>query len=392
MDPFTHTFVGLAAARAGLEKLSPFATTVCVLAANSPDSDIIVGLTTDRWNYLHHHRGISHSIVGVIALAIIVPSIVWVAERGWCQLRCRQSATRYRGLLLASLIATATHPLLDWTNNYGVRPLLPWSSRWFYGDLAFIVDPLILLLVGGAAFLAYSNSRPKIVLWAVLATAFVALSFIVGARRDPTLTGVTVARVMLLAGVLALLVVRSFGFSRGRERIFATAALSLVVLYCGVLALAHHEALNSAEGIANRTASQMHERVLRVAAMPTLANPSRWFCVLETDRAFYRFPVKLGAGSAASLPRVVDGYQADMPEAIERYEKPNERTGQLVAVAVQDRRAGVLLDFARFPIAHVPDEDCITQTIVQFADLRYTKPGAGRATFSLNVPIECASK
>ena len=89
---------------------------------------------------------------------------------------------------------------------------------------------------------------------------------------------------------------------------------------------------------------------------------------------------------------MVDGYQADMPEAIERYEKPNERAGQLVAVAVQDRRAGVLLDFARFPIAHVPDEDCITQTIVQFADLRYTKPGAGRATFSLNVPIECASK
>ncbi|HEV8587414.1 MAG TPA: metal-dependent hydrolase, partial [Pyrinomonadaceae bacterium] len=87
MDPFTHTFVGLAAAKAGLEKLSPFATTVCVLAANSPDSDVIVGLTTDRWNYLHHHRGISHSIVGVLALAIIVPSIVWVAERGWCQLR-----------------------------------------------------------------------------------------------------------------------------------------------------------------------------------------------------------------------------------------------------------------------------------------------------------------
>ncbi|HEV8589324.1 MAG TPA: hypothetical protein VGQ72_10650, partial [Pyrinomonadaceae bacterium] len=190
----------------------------------------------------------------------------------------------------------------------------------------------------------------------------------------------------------ALLLVRSFGFSRGRERIIATFALALVVIYCGVLALAHREALNSAKWIANRTASQMNERVLRVAAMPTLANPSRWFCVLETDRAFYRFSVGLGAGSASDPPQVVDGYQTDAPEAIERYEKPNERAAQLLAVAEQDRRAGILLDFARFPIAHVPDEDCITQTIVQFADLRYTKPGAGRATFSLNVPIECASK
>ena len=392
MDPFTHTFVGLAAAKAGLERVSPLATTLCVLAANSPDSDIIVGLTTDRWNYLHHHRGISHSIVGVVALAIFVPSIVWVAERGWCQLRCRQSATRYRGLLLASLIATATHPLLDWTNNYGVRPLLPWSGRWFYGDLAFIVDPLILLLVGGAAFLAYSNSGPKIVLWAVLATAFVALSFIVGARRDPNLTGAGDARVILLVGVLVLLLVRSFGFSRGRENIIATAALALVVIYCGALAFAQRNALSSAKSVAERTASQMNERVLRVAAMPTLANPSRWFCVSETDRAFYRFSVRLGVGSAVGPAQVVDGFQTDAPEAIERYEKPDERAVQLVAVAAQDRRAGILLGFARFPIAHVAEEDCITQTIVQIADLRYTKPGTGRATFSLNVPVECASK
>ena len=83
MDPFTHTLVGLTAAKTGLERLSPLATTVCVLAANSPDSDLVVGLTTDRWGYLHHHRGITHSIVGVITLAVIVPTLVWLAERGW---------------------------------------------------------------------------------------------------------------------------------------------------------------------------------------------------------------------------------------------------------------------------------------------------------------------
>ncbi len=90
---------------------------------------------------------------------------------------------------------------MDWTNNYGVRPFLPWSSRWFYGDLVFIVDPYILLLIGGAAFLATRRGWPKMVLWALLATAFVALTFLVASRPDPSLAGINIARVVLLVGV-----------------------------------------------------------------------------------------------------------------------------------------------------------------------------------------------
>jgi hypothetical protein len=89
---------------------------------------------------------------------------------------------------------------------------------------------------------------------------------------------------------------------------------------------------------------------------------------------------------------VVDGYQTDAFEKIERYEKPTNQAPALAAVAAQDPRARILLDFARFPIARVPVQDCVSQTIVQFSDLRYTKPGSGRGTFSLNVPVECASK
>jgi len=392
MDPFTHTLVGLTAAKAGLEKLSPLATTVCVLAANSPDSDIVVGLTTDRWNYLHHHRGITHSIVGVIALAVIVPTLVWLVDRGWARFGKRRAKSRYRALLLASAIATATHPLMDWTNNYGVRPFLPWSGRWFYGDLVFIVDPFILLLAGGAAFLATSNRWPGIVLWALLGAGFVTLSFIVGGRRDPGLEGASVARFVLLFGVMVLVTVRVIGIARGRERIIAAGALALIVCYWSGLAVAHGRALQNAQSVANRLAGQSHESLLRVVAMPTLANPARWFCVAETDRAIYRFAVKLGASSSENSLQVVDGYQTDAPEAIERYEKPIDESASLTAVASQDRRARIFLDFARFPIAHVAEQDCVSQTIVQFSDLRYTKPGSGRGTFSLNVPVDCASK
>lgn len=392
MDPFTHTLVGLTAAKAGLERFGPLATTVCLLAANSPDSDIVVGLTTDRWNYLHHHRGLTHSIIGVIALALIVPTLVWLVEVGWATFRKRQARSRYRALLLVSAIVTATHPLMDWTNNYGVRPLLPWSGRWFYGDLVFIVDPFILLLVGGAAFLATSNRWPKIVLWALLGAAFVTLTFIVGGRRDPGLEGAAVARFVLLFGVAVLVSIRVIGLARGRERLIAVSALLLVFCYWSGLALAHGSALNAATLVADRAASQFNERVSRVVAMPTLANPTRWFCVAETDQAIYRFPVKLGNTSSANSLQIVDGYQTDAPDGVERYEKPTNQSAPLVAVASQDRRARILLDFARFPMAHVAEQDCVSQTIVQFSDLRYTKPGAGRGTFSLNVPVECASK
>ena len=390
MDPFTHTLVGLTAAKAGLDRLSPWATTVCVLAANSPDSDIIVGLTTDRWNYLHHHRGITHSIVGVITLALVVPTLVFAIERGWAAVRHRQPKTCYRGLLIASAIVTATHPLMDWTNNYGVRPFLPWSGRWFYGDLVFIVDPYIWLIVGGAAFLATSKRWPKIALWSLIAAVVVSSSFVAGARPDAGVVSLQVVRIVLLSGVATLAFVRIVGLAKGRERRIAATALCAIAVYWAGLALLHRAAYANANELAQRVASVSKEQVLRVAAMPTLANPLRWACVAETDKAVYRFSIKLG--SAETTPAVVDGYSAQAADAVKRYAKPNGRDAGLISEASEDRRAQILLGFARFPIARVQDDNCVSRTLVQFADLRYTEPGSGRGTFSLNVPVECPSK
>jgi len=35
----------------------------------------------------------------------------------------------------------------------------------------------------------------------------------------------------------------------------------------------------------------------------------------------------------------------------------------------------MFFEFARFPVERVIDSSCATQTLVQFADLRYTEPG-----------------
>jgi inner membrane protein len=168
MDNLTHSLVGLAAAKAGLEKLSPGATAACVLAANAPDIDILAVLG-GKWFYLHHHRGITHSIVGTLALAVFIPSLFYVVDLLFARYGKRPPRVRFPGLLLASLIASATHPLMDWTNNYGVRPLLPWNSDWYYGDLVFIIDPWIWLLVGGACFLLTSKRTWQTILWSLLA-------------------------------------------------------------------------------------------------------------------------------------------------------------------------------------------------------------------------------
>ena len=153
MDGLTHSLLGLTAAKAGLERWSPYSAAVCVLSANAPDIDVVSGFFGDRWTVLQYHRGITHSIVGTLTLGILIPSIFWAMEWAIAKWRRRRPRIRYRGLLLASLIAAATHPLMDWTNNYGLRPLLPWNGRWVYGDLVFIVDPYIWLALGGAAFI-----------------------------------------------------------------------------------------------------------------------------------------------------------------------------------------------------------------------------------------------
>ncbi len=376
MDGVTHSLVGLTSAKAGLERWSPYATVVCILSANAPDIDVISGFFGGRWTLLHYHRGVTHSIIGTLALGFLIPSIFYAVDRAIAQWRKHPPKIRYRGLLIASLIAAATHPLMDWTNNYGVRPLLPWSGKWFYGDLVFIIDPYIWLVLGGAAFLLTSSRRLKIIGWSVLGIASTLLILLGPAQRGLTTTVVFVVRAIWILGLLAFILARWFNLQR-RLKSIAFAALAFVVCYWGALALMHHAAYQNAFTRADQLAAENAEHLIRVVAMPTAANPLRWQSVAETDQAIYRFFVGVAAQPSTSP---------------ERYEKPSGLSEQLVSAASLDPRAQVLLGFARFPLAQVESENCIGQTLVQFADLRYTEPGGSRGNFSLSVPVDCPAR
>src|SRR6201988_2764255 len=213
MDNLTHSLVGIVAAKAGLERLSPGPATVCVLAPNAPDADIIVLAFGDRWDFLQHHRGLTPAIVGVIGLAFLLPLSFYAVDRLWSRFRNRAPTTKLKGLLIASFIASATHPLLDWTNNYGIRFFLPWSQKWSYGDLVFIVDPYIWLILGGAAFLLTAKTPSNKVIWAVVAAGLTLL--VIANPRSNALPNLPLIALLWIVSLIALIVL----FMKGaRER------------------------------------------------------------------------------------------------------------------------------------------------------------------------------
>ena len=382
MDNLTHSLVGLASAKAGLERLSPYATTVCVVSANIADADFLVLFAGDRWTLLQHHRGITHSILGTIAIGLLVPLIAFAIERVVLMVRKRSPLIRFSGLLIASSIASATHPLLDWTNNYGVRPWLPWSGRWFYGDFVFIFDPYIWLALGSVVFLMASKGRAKTLGWSLLGLAVLLFLGLAGWRSGPDGAGIRLALAGWSVAVVSLVTLRLRGLPKQTGRATAVAVLALLVMYWGMLAVAHRFALINTQAVAGRLAAANGERAIRSITMPTAANPFEWQSVAETDLAMYRFKVGLGGGQK----------DPSTANAAIRFEKPSGQGAQLVSIAERDRRTQILLGFARFPIARIVPENCIGQALVQFADLRYTEPGTVRGNFSVNIPVDCPAR
>ena len=378
MDTLTHSLVGLAVSKTGLEKLSPATSVVCVLSANAPDIDFISAFFGDRWTLLHYHRGITHSILGTFLLALIIPVLFSLGDLFISRWRRQARSLRLRGLLVASMIVGATHPLMDWTNNYGVRPLLPWSGKWFYGDLVFIIDPFLWLILGTTVFLLTSRSRWQLLLWSLLATILTSLIVYAGAIRR-ALDHPAIIVTLWIAGLIVLGISRQRGYPQRWGRKIALAGLGLVVVYWGTLAFLHRRALDNASLEATIVATSNAEKVTRMAVMPTLANPTHWLCVVESDRSLYRFELFL-------LDRSAQAHN------VKRFVKPDAEEAKVIALAERDRRAQILLEFARFPIVRVADHDCLTETLVQFADLRYTEPGRSRGNFSIEVPVECPNQ
>jgi len=149
-----------------LNRKTRYATLAAVLAAEAADIDILWGLAGPV-EELKHHRGITHTFIGAPVMAALAVGVVWLFHR-WREgrrkrrlaaalpavpgapipSRLQPQPVRWGWLYLTALIAALSHILLDWTNNYGIRPFYPFNPRWYAGSFVFIAEPVLWVLFG----------------------------------------------------------------------------------------------------------------------------------------------------------------------------------------------------------------------------------------------------
>lgn len=238
MDNLTHTLTGLAISQAGFNRKTRYATLAIVVGANLPDIDMISRFWGNV-DYLKYHRGITHSIIGVTALAVLLAATVYLLGR---RARPPKSGPALDGrwLLLGCWVATASHLLLDFSTSYGVRPFMPFNNHWYAWGIEPIIDTLLwLILITGLG----------------LPALFRLITEEVGARKT--------------------------GFQRG-----AVLSLCGMIVLWGLRDFSHRRALNMLDAISYNQASPQ-----QLGAFPSFTNPFDWTGVAETARAFYVLPV-----------------------------------------------------------------------------------------------------
>ena len=172
----------MALSRAGLNKRTALATSTLVIANNLPDIDVGVFATSTL--AMSFRRGWTHGVLAQATLPIVLTGAMLLYDR------YRQKASpddRVNGgqILLLSYIGVLLHVFMDFTNSYGVRLLMPFSDRWFYGDALYIVDPWLYLVLGVGWLLAKRNPRAArigVALAAIYVVAMLASNLI--ARRE----------------------------------------------------------------------------------------------------------------------------------------------------------------------------------------------------------------
>jgi inner membrane protein len=333
LEPVTHFLTGACLGRAGLNRKTALATLTLTLAAEAPDLDVLSRLGGPAFGFAHH-RGFTHSFLGLPLDAAVVVGFVYLVWRlRGRKLKDPNLPPRWGLLFLYACLAGLSHILLDFTNNYGVRPFWPFSEKWYSWDIVFIFEPIMFgfMLLG-----------------LIVPSLFSLIDKEIGARRHGP-----------------------------KGRVAATVALLAVVLMWGLRDYEHRRAVSA---LAARTYQDAEP--LRVSAYPALANPFQWYGVVETRNFFVLTPVN-------SL-----GPEVDPEDHLSIRYKPEETP--ITLAAKKSYLGRVYLDWAQYPITEtetLPSPQ--GEYIVTFQDLRFVqlpsplgKPGQTRRALSAGVQLD----
>ena len=191
MDNLCHTLVGAALGEAGLKRRTRFGNATLMIASNLPDLDVLAFATNTPSVALR--RGWTHGILAQVCLPLLLTAVVVALARrragaatSTSRAAIHDSPIRARELLLLSYIGVITHVLMDLLNNYGVRLLMPFERRWFYGDVLFIIDPWLWLVLGAGIWMARRRHSQKPARASLLAASAYVLAMIMSARAART--------------------------------------------------------------------------------------------------------------------------------------------------------------------------------------------------------------
>jgi len=235
------------------------------LAAEAPDLDTLWLFKGPVVGFAHH-RGFTHSFLGLLAVAALVTGFMYGVWR-WRGQRTNipDLPPRWPLLFVLAYIAGLSHILLDFTNNYGVRPFWPFSERWYSWDIVSLIEPALYL------FLLCGLGLPECF------------------RRHR-------------------------GVPRGRAA--ATFALLLMVGLYGIRDYEHRRAVHALEKTVFSLDHSPPAAALRASAYPLIWTIFRWHAVAETHEFLVSSEIDVRSGELARTATEVFPKAAETREVI----------------------------------------------------------------------------
>ena len=409
MEPVTHILTGACLSRTGLNRRAAYATLTMAVAAEFPDIDTLWGLRGPVEGF-EHHRGITHAFLGLPFEAAFIVAAVYGWHR-WRVRRARATAearsrfpytpagkerlpgtpaagrterkttaktgagaliqgegaaqaavvkpltaapVRWGVLYGLALLALLSHLLLDYANNYGLRPFFPFNDRWYAASIVFIFDPVMFVLLLGAL------TAPWL---------FGLVGSEVGARKQPfPARGWAIAA---LLGVAALWTLRAVEHEHAVQLAMAQSLAAPVPVMSSAQPLPP-DALAPAEPTPTYLPAQ------RVLASPDPLNPFQWSAVTDF-------------GPLYQLSEI-DTRNRELTTGDTTYPKPGRSAAVLAAEESQLGR--VYMDWSPMPIVDVAradselaaatsgDPGAVGAVVVTFRDPRFMGGWMGDAARS----------